>query len=290
MKKLFCILTLCVLAVCSFCACGKKADDSDLGNSQMSGEITVVSREEGSGTRDAFTTLMKITDAQGNDITYDAAEITNSTSVMLATVSGNKRAIGYVSIGSLSDDVKTVSVDATMPSAENVKNGKYKIARPFNICYKEGELSDLAADFESFIMSDKGQGIVEEEGYISIDTDAFYTASGLSGKLSLAGSTSVAPVMEALADEYKKLNSDVTVEIQQSGSSAGISSAIEGVCDFGLSSRDLKDSEKASLIQKKIAMDGIAVVVNNANPAEDITSENIRAIFTGEITDWSEVK
>lgn len=284
MKKLIGILTLCALSACIFCACGEK-EGADFG-----GEITVVSREDGSGTRDAFTELMEITDENGNDLTYEGAEVTNSTSVMLATVSGNKRAIGYVSMGSMSDDVKAVAVDGVTAETKNVKNGKYKIARPFNICYTDGKLSALAKDFESFVMSMQGQKIIEDEGYIPVDSSASYTPLKLSGKLSLAGSTSVAPVIEVLCDEYKKLNPDVTFEIQQSGSSAGISSAIEGVCDFAMSSRDLKESEKEVLIQKTIATDGIAVVVNKANPSDDISSEDLKAIFTGEITDWKEIR
>ena len=284
MKKLFSILVLCVVTACFFSACGKNE------SSGFGGEITVVSREDGSGTRDAFTELLEITDEDGNDITYEGAEITNSTSVMLATVSGNKRAIGYVSMGSVSDDVKILSVDNVSADTKNVKNGSYKVSRPFNICYIDGNQTDIAKDFESFVMSMQGQKIIEDEGYIPVDTDKSYEGKNLSGKLSLAGSTSVAPIMEIICDEYKKLNSGVTVEIQQSGSSAGISSAIEGVCDFAMSSRDLKESEKESLKQITIATDGIAVIVNKENPIENISSEDIKAIFSGEITDWSELE
>lgn len=288
MKKSLSALTLSVIMVCSLCACGRNTGNSN--NTTSNSEITVVSREDGSGTRDAFVDIMKITDDKGNDITYDAAEITNSNSVMLSTVSGNKNAIGYVSVGTHSDNVKTVSVDGVKADAENVKSGKYKISRPFNICYKEGVLGELAKDFEKFVMSAEGQKTVKESGYTPIDTDVAYTASNLKGKISLAGSTSVAPIMEVLADKYKELNPDVTVEIQQSGSSAGISSAIEGVCDFAMASRDLKESEKKELVQKKFATDGIAVIVNKENKTDNLTAEQIKAIFTGKTTNWSEIE
>ncbi|MDP4119343.1 MAG: extracellular solute-binding protein, partial [Bacillota bacterium] len=240
MKKIICILTTVALSVSLLYACGANksagnADKTKKGNGL--GEITVVSREDGSGTRGSFVELMKITDDRGNDATYDGAEITNSTSVMLTTVSGNKNAVGYVSLGSLSSDVKAVFVDGAEATTENVKSGKYKISRPFNVCYKDGSLSALAQDFLNFIISDEGQKIIDKEGYISVEAGKSYKASGLKGKISLAGSTSVSPVMEVLADEYKKLNPNVTIEIQQNGSSAGISSAIEGVCDLGMSSR-----------------------------------------------------
>ena len=256
----------------------------------MSGPISVISREEGSGTRGAFVELMGVVDADKNDITTLSAEITNSTSVMLTTVAGNTSAIGYVSLGSLSDDVKAVSVDGVEATTDNIKAGSYVVARPFLVAYKDGSLSDLAQDYLNFIMSADGQAIIAEEGYISVADGEAYTASGLTGKLVLAGSTSVSPVMEVLADAYKAINPDVTIEIQQTGSGAGITSAIEGVCDFGMSSRELKDSEKAELTSTQIAMDGIAVIVNNANPVNELTSDQIKSIYLGEITDWSEIQ
>ena len=293
MKKILSILM--VLGVMTFALCGCGGGNSDEGNGEaasegVSGTISVVAREDGSGTRDAFNELMGIIDENENDLTYEGAEITNSTSVMMTTVAGNPNAIGYVSLGSLSEDVTAVNVDGIEPTVDNVKSGDYKIARPFNIAYKDGQLSEVAQDFEKFILSTEGQKIIEEEGYISVAGGESYTASNLSGKVTLAGSTSVSPVMEVLADKYKELNPNVTIEIQQSGSSAGISSAIEGVCDLGMSSRDLKDSEAAELKCVQIAMDGIVVIVNNENTITNLTSDQIKGIFTGEILDWAEIQ
>lgn len=260
------------------------------------GNINVISREDGSGTRGAFVELLGILDEDGDDATTDYAEVTNSTSVMLTTVAGNKMAIGYVSLGSLSEEVKALKVNGVEASVENVVNGSYTIARPFNICYN-AELSDLAADFIGFIMSVEGQAIVSENGYISVVAEpvnyATSETTGIvrSGKISLAGSTSVAPVMEKLAEAYKMLNPQVEIEIQQSGSSAGIQSTIEGACDIGMASRELKESEiEAGLEPLVIAQDGIAVIVNVKNEIEDLTAEQIRDIFLGEIETWDEIE
>lgn len=295
-KKIFALLMTSVMML-SVAACSSGTTESNEtpqeGTEQaegMTGPISVISREEGSGTRGAFVELMGVVDENDNDITTLNAEITNSTSVMLTTVAGNPAAIGYVSLGSLSDDVKAVKVDGTEATTDNVKSGTYTVARPFLLAYKDGSLSDAAQDFLTFIMSADGQSIINEEGYISVEEGEAYTASGVTGKIVLDGSTSVAPVMEALADAYKALNPDVTVEIQQTGSGAGITSAIEGVCDFGMSSRELKDSEKAELVSTQIAMDGIAVIVNNSNTIDNLTSEQIKGIYLGETTDWSEIK
>lgn len=251
--------------------------------------ITVISREDGSGTRDAFTELMGIL-VEDTDNTVASAEISNSTSVVMQSVVGNKNAIGYISLGSLNDEVKAVSVDGVKATAENIVNGTYNVSRPFNIATKE-DISELASDFVTYILSADGQAIIEEEGYISVSDAEAYTSAGLTGTIVIAGSTSVAPVMEVLADEYKALNEGVTIEIQQTGSSAGMTSTIEGACDIGMASRDVKDSELAEgLIPTVIAMDGIAVIVNSENPVENLTSEQIRGIYTGEITEWSEVQ
>lgn len=293
MKKLISVLMIIGAMAFVLCGCGGNEDQTtEEGTAEaMSGEISVVAREDGSGTRDAFNELLGIIDENDNDLTYDGAEITNSTSVMLSTVVGNPKAIGYVSLGSLSDDVKAIKVDGVEPSVEDIKSGSYKVSRPFNVVYKEGSLSEVAQDFLNYIMSAEGQAVIENEGYISVAEGAeSYAGSGMSGKITLAGSTSVSPVMEVLADEYKKLNPDVTIEIQQTGSSAGISSAIEGVCDIGMSSRDLKDSEAAELLSQEIALDGIAVIVNNENAVEDLTSEQIKSIFIGDVLDWSEIQ
>lgn len=301
MKKKLLALAMTAVIVMGAAACSSNKGDSKTTegttNTQteepagMTGAISVVSREEGSGTRGAFVELMKVVDDSDNDITTVNAEITNSTSVMLTTVAGNKQAIGYVSLGSLSDDVKAVKVDGVEASVDDIKNGSYKVSRPFLIVYKDGQLSDLAQDYMKFILSADGQKIVGEHGYISaVDNAESYIASGLSGKLVIAGSTSVSPIMEMLADEYKKLNPNVTIEIQQTGSGAGITSAIEGVCDFGMSSRDLKESEAAELTKTQIAIDGIAVILNKENPIDDISSEQVKNIYLGQTTDWSEIQ
>lgn len=301
MKKKLLVMAMTAVMVMGVSACSAKKEEAPSTDNTttaqeettegMTGSISVISREEGSGTRGAFVELLGIEDEDGNDITTVNAEITNSTSVVISTVAGNKQSIGYISLGSLSSDVKALKVDGVEATTDDIKNGTYKVARPFLLAYKDGQLSDLAQDYLKFILSADGQKIIGENGYISVDdgTDA-YTASGLTGKLVLAGSTSVSPVMEKLADEYKALNPDVTIEIQQTGSGAGITSAIDNVCDFGMSSRELKESEAAELVSEKIALDGIAVVVNNANPTDDISSEQIKGIFLGETTDWSEIQ
>ena len=258
------------------------------------GPITVVSREDGSGTRGAFIELfgIQVKDESGEkvDMTTEDAEITNSTSVMMTTIAGNTEAIGYISLGSLNDTVKAVKIDGAEASVENIKSGSYKIARPFNIATK-AEVSEAAADFIKFIMSEEGQKVVEDNGYISQGNEGAYQAAGVSCKVVLAGSSSVTPVMEKLKEAYAVLNPDVTIEVQQSDSTTGMTSAIEGVCDIGMASREVKDSElEAGLTATTIAMDGIAVIVNNDSPVAELTSENVRAIFTGEVTDWEEVQ
>ena len=299
MKKKILALLMTSVMVLGVAACSSSQNSTPNTDNQQeeqtepegtTGPISVISREEGSGTRGAFVELMGVVDDDDNDITTVRAEITNSTSVMLTTVAGNPAAIGYISLGSLSNDVKAVKVDGVEATTDNVKSGTYAVARPFLLAYKDGSLSDIAQDYLNFIMSADGQKIIGEEGYISVVDGEAYAVSGLSGKLVLAGSTSVAPVMEVLADAYKALNPDVTIEIQQTGSGSGITSAIEGVCDFGMSSRELKDSEKAELTSTQIAMDGIAVVVNNANTVEDLSSETIKGIYLGEITDWADAQ
>ena len=276
-KRILTVLAAAALTAATLVSCGKQNNT-----------ITVVSREDGSGTRGAFTELMGI-DKDGTDRTYAKAEISNSTSVVISTVAGNKNAIGYISLGSLNDSVKAVKVDNVEATVDNVKNGSYKISRPFIIATKD-EISDLAADFIKFILSDDGQAIVSEK-YITIGGNGAYTASGLSGTVTLAGSTSVSPLMDELAAAYKALNPDVTIEIQQSGSGAGIQSAIEGVCDIGMSSRELKDSEKeAGLTPTVMALDGIAVIVNKDNSVDALSSEQIQSIYVGETTSWADVK
>ena len=262
-------------------------------DSALEGPITVISREDGSGTRGAFIELFGIevkNDAgEKVDMTTDDAEITNSTSVMMTTISGNDEAIGYISLGSLNDTVKAVKIDGAEATVDNIKSGAYKISRPFNIATKEG-LSDVAADFIKYIMSEDGQKVVEDNGYISQGNDGAYESAGLSGKVVVGGSSSVTPVMEKLKEAYVALNPDVTIEVQQSDSTTGMQSAIDGLCDIGMASRELKDEEtKENLTATEIARDGIAVVVNNDNDIDELTSDQVKAIFTGETTDWEDL-
>ena len=260
----------------------------------LSGAITVISREDGSGTRGAFVELMGIEqkDADGNkvDLTTDEAIITNSTSVMLTSVAGDKAAIGYVSLGSLNDTVKALSIDGVEANVENIKAGTYTVSRPFNIVLP-ATMSDIAKDFVSFILSADGQKVITDNGYIAIDEKAAaYTATGLSGKLTVGGSSSVTPVMEKLAEAYKALNPDADVEVQQSDSTTGITGASEGTCDIGMASRELKDTEASlNVTTTKIAIDGIAVIANLENPISNMTKDTVMKIYTGEITDWSSV-
>ncbi len=282
MKKWISLLLSAVLLV-ALAACGDKRAAGTA--------ITVVSREEGSGTRGAFVELMGVETDEG-DMTTTNAEIANSTSLVQSTVAGNKAAIGYISLGAYdASAVKALTVDGVEATVENIKAGSYAVARPFLICYKEENLSDLGRDFVSFIMSADGQTILTGSGYIAADdASGAYTPSGLTGNLSLNGSTSVGPVMEKLAEAYMGLNTGVTIDIQQTGSGTGITSAIDGSCEIGMSSRQLKDEELAEgLVPVTIALDGIAVIVNQENALDNLTSEQIRQIYTGEITDWSKL-
>lgn len=258
------------------------------------GDITVVSREDGSGTRGAFIELFDVEekDADGNkvDNTTEAAKITNSTSVMLGTVEKDVNAIGYISLGSLNDTVKAVKIDGAEATAENIENGSYKVVRPFNIA-TTSEVSDAAADFISFIMSKEGQQVITDNGYISVGDEAEYQGTDVEGKVVVAGSSSVTPVMEKLAEAYKAVNDKVDIEVQQSDSTTGMQSAIDGLCDIGMASRDLKDSEtEAGLTATVIAKDGIAVIVNNDAGIDELTSEQVKDIYTGNITTWEELK
>ncbi len=258
----------------------------------FSGEITVISREDGSGTRGAFVELTgveeKNEDGSKVDRTTEEAVIANSTDVVITQVSGNKNAIGYISLGSLNDTVKALKADGAEATVENIKSGSYSIARPFNIAVKEG-LSSQAQDFIDFIMSTEGQKIVEENKYIPENITESYSGSA-SGKITVAGSSSVTPVMEKLAEAYNELNPNAVIEVQQSDSTSGMKAVSDGTCDIGMASRALTGSElENGLIPTVIAMDGIAVIVNNENTCENITTDQIKAIFTGEITDWSDI-
>lgn len=284
MNKKICVMFLLILSVAVFCGCGNEEEIPGVW-----GEVSLITREDGSGTRDAFAELTGILDENGYDAISDTAEVTNSTAVMITSVAGNPYALGYISLGSLCDDVKVLSVDGIEPTVDNIKSGNYKIARKFSVVYREGELSEIAADFMKFALSSDGQRIVEENGFISVAEGELYKKSGITGKITLAGSTSVAPVIEAMADEYKRINPDVTIEIQQTGSSAGISSTSEGVCDIGMSSRELKDTELEQLKCKEIAIDGIVLIVNHKNLINNLSSEEIKKLYTVEISEWQEL-
>ena len=254
--------------------------------------ITVVSREDGSGTRGAFIELFGVEekDADGNkvDNTTEEAEITNNTAVMMSTVAGDVDAIGYISLGSLNDSVKAAKIDGVEATAENIKSGEYKVSRPFNIA-TNGEVSDVAQDFIDYILSPEGQAVVEENGYIAVDsTEAESTQP--EGKVVVAGSSSVTPVMEKLKEAYAEVNPNAEIEIQQSDSTTGMTSAIDGICDIGMASRDLKDEElEAGLTATTIANDGIAIIVNNDNPTDDLTTDQVKSIYVGEVTTWGDL-
>lgn len=263
----------------------------DTGSSLAGNEITVVSREDGSGTRGAFIELTGVEQKDENgektDLTTVEAIITNSTEVMMTTVAGDENAIGYASMGSMNDTVKAVQVNGVDPTAENVKNGTYELARPFNIATL-GDVSDVAQDFINFIMSADGQAVIEEKGYIKIDDNAApFESNGATGKIVVAGSSSVTPVMEKLQEAYLAVNRGAEIELQESDSTTGMTQTIDGTCDIGMASRDLKDSEiEAGLQSTSIALDGIAVIVNNANDVSDLSTDDIAAIFKGERTEW----
>ena len=256
--------------------------------------ISVLSREDGSGTRGAFIELFGIEkkDANGKKVDYttEEAAITNSTAVMLTSVAGDGYAIGYVSLGSLNDSVKPVKIDGADATVANITNGSYKISRPFNIAVKEG-LSPVAQDFVNFIVSDEGQKVIATNKYIKIQNTKAYTSSKANGKVVVAGSSSVSPVMEKLIEAYKGVNPNAKLELQTSDSTTGVTNAINGACDIGMASRALKDSEKAKGVKEiTIAIDGIAVIVNKVNPVENMTKVQVEQIFTGNITKWSDVK
>lgn len=256
-------------------------------------EITVISREEGSGTRGAFIELFGVEQKDENgtkvDYTVETADINDSTGIVLTNVANNETAIGYVSLGAINDTVKAVKIDGVAATAENVKNGTYKISRPFNIATK-GDVSEVTQDFIDYILSTEGQAVVEGKGYIPLSDTTAYSGIKPSGKVVIAGSSSVTPVMEKLKEAYLKVNTNAEIEIQQSDSTTGMNSTIEGVCDIGMASRELKSSETESgLIPIVIAIDGIAVIVNTANSADSLTVEQVKNIYTGESTEWSDV-
>lgn len=290
-KKAMCVLLTGVMTAGVLTACGSGESTEDF---DASGLVSVYSREDGSGTRGAFIELFGIEQKDENgekvDYTTEEAIITNSTDVMLTSVASDTYAIGYVSLGSLNDTVKAVKIDGADATAENIKSGTYAIARPFNIA-TAGGASDAAQDFINFIMSAEGQAVITENGYIGSDDAAAYEPGGAAGKVVVGGSSSVSPVMEKLIEAYKAVNADAEIELQASDSTTGMTGVADGTLDIGMASRELKSTEvEAGLTETTIAMDGIAVIVNHENPADDLSAEEIMNIFTGEIYTWNELE
>lgn len=298
MKKFISYILMVSMAVSFLIGCGSNASNSAIAsaaeaasfNTGMS--ISVVSREDGSGTRGAFIELfgieVKNDDGTKKDMTTKEAIITNKTDVMMTNIASDEYAIGYISLGSLNNTIKTLEINNVAANTENVKNGTYKISRPFNIA-TNGEATGLAKDFIDFILSSDGQAVVAGS-YITVDDNAApYAGDKPTGKIVVAGSSSVTPIMEKLKEAYIEINPGATIEIQMSDSTAGMTGAIDGTCDIGMASRGLKDSEKETLTSIEIALDGIAVIVNNNNSATNMTVEDVRKIFTGEAVKWNEV-
>lgn len=290
-KTMYAVLSAITLAVLGGTLFAAPKKDKNFGKKS----VVLISREEGSGTRGAFVELfgieMKNAEGKKVDFTSEEADITNSTEVMLTSVAGNKYAIGYVSLGSLNKTVKALKIEGVSPSVASIKNGTYKISRPFNIVTKETGLSENASDFIRFILSSDGQAIVEANGYISAAQNPAYIATGKKGKITVAGSSSVTPVMEKLAEAYEKLNPEIKIEVQMSDSTTGVNSALNGVCEIGMASRELKDSEKAKgALQTKIAIDGIAVIINKENPTESASIQSVKDLYIGTISKWGDVK
>lgn len=285
-KRILAVLTAVTLAI-GMIGCGSQ---EGFNNGE---DISILTREDGSGTRGAFIELFGIEkkNAEGTKVDYttDAASITNSTSVMMTTVESDLYAIGYISLGSLKDTVKAVSIDGVAPSVENIKNGTYSIYRPFNVAVKEN-ISDVAQDFINYILSAEGQEVIEKAGYITVSSNGAYAGNGAVGKITVAGSSSVSPVMQKLKEAYLLVNTGAEIEILTSDSSTGMSNAIEGICDIGMASRAVKDSEKEKgLTEITIANDGVAVIVNKENPVEGLSKEQVEQIYTGAVAKWSEI-
>ncbi len=290
MKRTFLNVVAVAAMVLGSVSCAKKEVKNSWNENSV---ISVLSREEGSGTRGAFIELFGIEkkDSSGKKVDYttDDASVTNSTAVMLTTVAGDKYAIGYVSLGSLNDSVKALKIDGAEATVANINNASYKISRPFNIAVKD-QLSEAARDFENYILSKDGQNIISANRYIKVADGADFVSNQASGKVVVSGSSSVSPVMEKLIEAYKSVNSNVQIELQTSDSTTGVTNAANGTCDIGMASRALKESEKAKgLNEVTIAMDGIAVVVNKANPATGLTKAQVESVFTGNITKWTEL-
>lgn len=275
------------------CGDGTDASSSGQGEGTAGAEITVVSREDGSGTRGAFIELFGVEEEENGeklDKTTEEANIANSTEIVMTTVSGDANAIGYCSLGSLNDSVKGVQIDGAEPTVDNINNGSYAISRPFNIA-TSGTPSAIAQDFINYILSDDGQKVIEENGYIKASETGAFQSNSAKGKIVVAGSSSVTPVMEKLAEAYQKVNSGAEIEIQESDSTTGMNAAAEKTCDIGMASRDLKESEiAAGLTSTVIARDGIVVIVNNNNQVDSMTKEQVKDVFRGTITNWSDIK
>ena len=299
LKKFIAVLSAATMVAGLAVGCGSSdsnssSDDKSSKSSDWdaSNDITIVSREDGSGTRGAFIELFGIEekkDGEKVDMTTDDAQITNSTSVMLTTVAGDDYAIGYVSLGSLNDTVKALKIDGEEATEQNIKDGKYKICRPFNIATKKGADNAVAKDFIAYIMSQEGQQVISDNGYIGDDSAKPYEGSKPSGKAVVGGSSSVSPVMEKLIEAYKKVNSGAELELQTTDSTTGMTSAIDGSYDIGMASRELQDEEKDKLDSQVIATDGIAVIVNKNNTADELSSNQVKDIYTGNAVAWDEV-
>lgn len=300
LSKITAVTVIAALAATAFVGCNSAQSSSNASGTSSAESsaafdtgksIAVITREEGSGTRDAFTELTGVLVKENGtktDNTSSSAVTINSTEAVITNVKDNEAAIGYISLGSLNDTVKAVKVESVEATAENVKSGDYAISRPFNIAYKD-KLSEVAQDFVNYIMSSDGQKIVTDSGYVSVSETAAYSGSKPSGKISISGSTSVGPVMEKLAEAYQAINTNAKIEIQTTDSSAGMQAAMEGTSDIGMASRELKDEEVDALKSTVIAMDGIAVIVNKSNTCGDLTMEQIKSIYTGDATVWSDI-
>lgn len=299
LKKFIAILSVVTMTAGLAVGCGSSDSASSDDKSSKSesdwdssNDITIVSREDGSGTRGAFIELFGIEekkDGEKVDMTTDDAQITNSTSVMLTTVAGDDYAIGYVSLGSLNDTVKALKIDGEEATEQNIKDGKYKICRPFNIATKKGADNEVVKDFIAYIMSKEGQQVISDNGYIGDDSAEAYAGSKPSGKAVVGGSSSVSPVMEKLIEAYKKVNTGAEIELQTTDSTTGMTSAIDGSYDIGMASRELQDEEKDKLDSQVIATDGIAVIVNKNNTTDELSSDQVKTIYTGDATTWDEV-
>lgn len=298
LKKFITVVAMTAMVGTLAVGCGK-SDSKDNGSDKKSesswdssNNITILSREDGSGTRGAFIELFGIEEEKNGekvDMTTDEAQITNSTSVMMTTVAGDDYSIGYVSLGSLDDSVKALKIDGAEATAENIKAGKYKVSRPFNIAVKKDMKNEVAKDFINYVMSEEGQKIVSDNGYIPVDGAKPYSGKEVSGKVVVGGSSSVSPVMEKLIEGYKAVNSKANVELQTTDSTTGMTSTIDGSYDIGMASRDLKDDEAAKLQNTVIATDGIAVIVNKNNTTDELSADQVKTIYTGDATTWDEV-